>query len=293
MANTLLTTEVIAGEALDVLRNNAVMPNLVYRDYSNDFVPGVGSKISIRKPTTFEAKDFTTTIELQDATETKAEVTMDKHLDVSFAVTSKEMTQNISDFSAQFLVPAMQAFLDRIDSDLIKLAVSSAATTHTSADAIGKKDLIEARKALVNAKAPLTNRVFVGGGQIEADLLNTDLFVSAEQVGDNGTALREASLGRKFGMDIYTDQNCTNAAGTEDDGIAFHRNALALVTRPLELPQGAANASVANYDGFGIRVVYGYDMQTKTDTVSLDMLYGVSALYPALISAVKRTVAKG
>ncbi len=39
MANTILTTDVIAGEALDVLRNNAVMPNLVHRDYSGDFVP--------------------------------------------------------------------------------------------------------------------------------------------------------------------------------------------------------------------------------------------------------------
>lgn len=290
MANQLITTEVIAGEALDVLRNNAVMPNLVHRDYSNDFVPGVGSKISIRKPTTFEAKDFTTTITVQDATETKAEVSMDKHLDVSFAVTSKELTQNVTDFSAQFIVPAMQAFLDRIDSDLIKLAVSAAGATHTSANAITKTDVIAARKDLVNAKAPLADRYLVGGGQVEADLLNTDLFVSAEQVGDNGTALREASLGRKFGLDVYTDQNCLNSAGTEDDAIVAHKNALALVTRPLELPQGAANASVANYDGFGIRVVYGYDMQTKTDTVSLDMLYGVAALYPSLISVIKRTV---
>ena len=48
---------------------------------------------------------------------------------------------------------------------------------------------------------------------------------------------------------------------------------------------------MANYDGFGIRVVYGYDMQTKTDTVSLDMLCGVKALYPELISVIKRTMA--
>lgn len=291
MANTFLTTEVIAGEALDVLRNNAVMPNLVYRDYSNDFVPGVGQTISVRKPASFEAKEFTTTIDLQNATETSTEVTMDKHLDVSVAVTSKEMTMDIADFSAQIITPAMQAFLDKVDLYLIQAAVAAAKTTNTTANPVGKADLIAARKALVDGKAPLTDRNFVGGAQIEADLLNTDLFVAADQVGDDGTALREASLGRKFGMDVYADQNCSNAAGTEDDGIAFHKNALALVTRPLELPQGAANASVANYDGFGIRVVYGYDMQTKTDTVSFDMLCGVKAIYPELISVIKRTVA--
>lgn len=98
MANTILTTDVIAGEALDVLRNNAVMPSLVHRDYSGDFVPGVGSKITIRKPATFEAKEFAGTTTTQDATEQGVVVTMDKHLDVTFAVTSKELTMSIADF---------------------------------------------------------------------------------------------------------------------------------------------------------------------------------------------------
>lgn len=290
MANTILTTDVIAGEALDVLRNNAVMPNLVYRDYSGDFVPGVGDTISVRKPATFVANEYSGTLTVQDATETSTDVTMDKHLDVSFAVTSKEMTMSIADFSAQLLVPAMQAFLDKVDGYLIAAAVAAAKKTVAASAAVIQADIVAARQSIVQGKAPTTDRNFVFGPQIEADLLNTELFVNAGASGDT-SGLQEASIGRKFGLDCYTDQNCTNAKGTEDDGIVFHKNALALVTRPLELPQGAANASVANYDGFGIRVVYGYNMQTKTDTVSLDMLCGVKALYPQLISVIKRTVA--
>lgn len=290
MANTILTTDVIAGEALDVLRNNAVMPNLVYRDYSGDFVPGVGDTISVRKPATFVANEYSGTLTVQDATETSTDVTMDKHLDVSFAVTSKEMTMSIADFSAQLLVPAMQAFLDKVDGYLIAAAVAAAKKTVAASAAVTQADIVAARQSIVQGKAPTTDRNFVFGPQIEADLLNTELFVNAGASGDT-SGLQEASIGRKFGLDCYTDQNCTNAKGTEDDGIVFHKNALALVTRPLELPQGAANASVANYDGFGIRVVYGYNMQTKTDTVSLDMLCGVKALYPQLISVIKRTVA--
>jgi len=290
MANTILTSEVIAGEALDVLRNNAVMPNLVYRDYSGDFVPGVGETISVRKPATFVANEFAGTLTVQDATETSTSVTMDKHLDVSFAVTSKEMTMSIEDFSAQFLTPAMQAFLDKVDGYLIAAGVAAAKKTVATSAAVTQADIVKARQAIVQGKAPTTDRNFVFGPQIEADLLSTELFVNAAAAGDTA-GLQEASIGRKFGLDCYTDQNCANANGTEDDGIVFHKNALALVTRPLELPQGAANASVANYDGFGIRVVYGYDMQTKTDTVSLDMLCGVKALYPELVSVIKRTVA--
>ena len=290
MANTILTADVIAGEALDVLRNNAVMPNLVYRDYSGDFVPGVGETISVRKPATFVANEYAGTLTVQDATEAKDTVTMDKHLDVSFAVTSKEMTMSIEDFSAQFLTPAMQAFLDKVDGYLIAAGVAAAKKTVATSAAVTQADIVKARQAIVQGKAPTTDRNFVFGPQIEADLLSTELFVNAAAAGDTA-GLQEASIGRKFGLDCYTDQNCGNAQGTEDDGLVFHKNALALVTRPLELPQGAANASVANYDGFGIRVVYGYDMQTKTDTVSLDMLCGVKALYPQLIACVKRTVA--
>ncbi len=273
MANTILTPEVIAREALMVLRNNAVMANLVHRDYSNDFAAGVGDTITIRKPATFTAKEFTDAIDIQDATEDSATVTLDKHIDVSFEVTSEQMTLDIEDFSAQLLVPAMQAVQDKID--LYLLGLASGVTNKVTATGDAQNDVVELRKYLTASAAPLTERRFVYGADTEADLLKTDLFVSAEKVGDEGTALREASLGRKFGMDFYVDQNADTAGVA---GVAFHKNAFALVTRPLALPNGAAKAAIVNYDGFGLRVVYDYDITHKTDIVSIDILCGVKTL---------------
>ena len=284
MANTFLTPAIIAREALMQLRNNAVMSKLVYRDYSDDFVGAVGDTITIRKPATFVAKEFSTAIDVQDATENNVTVTMDKHLDVSFAVTSKELTLDIKDFSQQLIVPAMQAFNDKIDTlliDLAKAKVTQRITHASSAGAITTAELVDARKFLVDHAAPTTDRNFVIGAVAEADLLKTDLFVSADKVGDNGTALREASIGRKYGMNFYTDQNIEKTSGETTDytpSIAFHKNAFALVTRPLALPMGAKDAAIVNYDGFGLRVVYGYDMSSKKDTVSIDMLCGVKEL---------------
>ena len=288
MANTFLTPDIIAREALMVLRNNAVMANLVYRDYSDEFVAGVGDTITVRKPATFVAKEFTSTIEVQDATETGVPVKMDKHLDVSFKVTSKQMAMDIEDFSSQLLVPAMQAFADKIDKYLIGLEASATNRVAHASGAISPADLIEARKLLSQNAAPLMDRRFVVGTTAEADLLGNELFVSAEKVGDAGTALREASLGRKFGMDIYTDQNIakTGSSSKYVPSIAFHKNAMALVTRPLALPNGASKSAIVNYDGFGLRVVYGYDITTKSDTVSIDMLCGVKLLDDKLIAVV-------
>ena len=285
MANTILTPDIIAREALMVLRNNAVMANLVHRDYSEDFVGAVGDTITVRKPATFVANEYAGSISVQDATETAVPVVMDKHLDVSFAVTAKQMTMDIADFSKQLLVPAMQAFADKVDKLLIALE-SEATSRHAHASGvIAPADLIAARKFLTENAAPLADRRFVVGATAEADLLGNELFVSAEKVGDAGTALREASLGRKFGMDCYVDQNIAKN-GNYTPSIAFHKNAMALVTRPLALPQGAAKAAIVNYDGFGLRVVYGYDMNTKTDTISIDMLCGVKLLDDKLIAVV-------
>lgn len=290
MSNTILTPNIIANEALDVLRTNAVMANLVHRDYSSEFVAGVGDTITIRKPATFEAKEFTTEVEVQDATEDKVAVKMDKLLDVTFAVTSKELTMSIVDFSAQFLVPAMQAFADKIDGYLLALEkdVTDNRVDHTKG-AIAVADIIAARKFLVDAKAPSTERRLVYGSQAEADLLSTDLFINASAVGDNGTALKEASLGRKYGLDFYCDQNVqktTAETANYTPSIAFHKNAFALVTRQLEMPLGAPKAYSTSYDGFGLRVVQGYDQKTKTDTVSIDMLCGVKTLDKSLAAVI-------
>ena len=287
MPNTILTPDIIAREALMVLRNNAVMAKLVHRDYSNEFTGAVGDTITIRKPSTCVANECAgSKITGQDATETAVSVKMDKHLDVSFAVTAKQMTLDIKDFSAQFLVPAMQAFADKVDKYLIALE-ADATNRHThDSGVIAPADMIAARKFLTENAAPLADRRFVVGATAEADLLGSDLFTNADKVGDNGTALREASLGRKYGMDCYVDQNITKGDGYTPS-IAFHKNSMALVTRPLALPQGAAKAAIVDYDGFGLRVVYGYDMNTKTDTISIDMLCGVKMLDNNLISVVE------
>lgn len=291
MPNTILTPDIIAREALMVLRNNAVMANLVHRDYSEEFVAGVGDKITVRKPAKFEAKEFDASkgITVQDATENSVDVTMDKHLDVSFAVTSKQLTLDIASFSEQFLKPAMQAFADKVDKYLIALEADITNRVNHADGLFAPADIIAARKHLTDSAAPTTERRLVIGSQADADLLSHELFISAEKVGDNGTALREASLGRKYGFDIYTDQNIEKTEDNYTPSLAFHKNAFALVTRPLALPNGAAKSAIVNYDGFGLRVVYGYDITTKTDTISIDMLCGVKTLDKDLAAVVADT----
>jgi len=64
--------------------------------------------------------------------------------------------------------------------------------------------------------------------------------------------------------------------------LVFHKNAFALVTRPLEKPFGAGYSAVENYKGISARVTAGYTMASKADTMSLDILLGIKTLTPEL-----------
>jgi hypothetical protein len=213
MANTLLTPSIIARESLMVLQNNMVMFPMVYHDYSMEFA-NVGDTITIRKPTTFEVKEFSTEIVVQDAKETGVPVVMDKLLDVSFAVTSRDMALNISDFSTQFLQPAMRAFAQDIDKrilDQVKsvpyyIGTKGAATTSAA-------DITLLRKVMNQNKVPMDGRSLVIDPIKEQELLALEQFTSYNQVGTTD-AMTNASLGRKYGFDIFMDQNVAEIGST-------------------------------------------------------------------------------
>lgn len=294
MANTFLTPDVIAKRALANLYESTVMAALVHRDYEPEFAAKVGDTITIRKPAVFVANEYVRAsgITVQDATESGVPVVLNHFADVSFAVTSEQMTLDIQDFDEQLLTPAMEAIAQKIDRDLLALrdditaevgdiAAAGPPATYLWSD---PKVLIEAGKVLDVAKVPSTERRVVAGPTTSAEWLADSLFHEADKRGST-EGLMEASLGRRvFGFDPYMTQNIAvpspQGAGisTTEVGMAFHKTAFALAVRPLAIPRGAQNAAIANYKGFGLRVIYDYDMDKKQDVVSIDCLYGTKTL---------------
>jgi hypothetical protein len=64
--------------------------------------------------------------------------------------------------------------------------------------------------------------------------------------------------------------------------MGFQRNAFALVTCPLEMPDGAAFKARESHKGLSIRVVKDYDIANDEDIIRMDILYGWKAIYPDL-----------
>lgn len=73
-----------------------------------------------------------------------------------------------------------------------------------------------------------------------------------------------------------------SAGQPQAQNLVFHRDAFALVTCPLDIPDSAGFAARQEFQGLSMRVVKAYDIESDTETLRCDVLYGVKALYPQL-----------
>ena len=106
-------------------------------------------------------------------------------------------------------------------------------------------------------------------------IVNGYLFEVAEDLTlASGAGTLKVTEKIPFALTNATDAVIINKAHS----LGFHRNGLALVTRQLELPQGASKAAIASADGLAVRVVFDYDSSTKTDKISFDIIYGIKEL---------------
>ena len=88
---------------------------------------------------------------------------------------------------------------------------------------------------------------------------------------------------------MYKRQEVTfidKTSGGHVANLVFNKLAFAFVSRALALPVDGRDSYVISYKGLNLRVVYGYDMQTKKNMLSIDTIYGFAPLYPSLAATV-------
>ncbi len=300
MANTLLTPSVIAKQTLANLYQQLCMVPLVYTGVSQEWTgEKIGATVTIRRPTTFTANTFDPSspgITVQNATENSVQVTLDTHKDVSFQITTQDLTLRLEDFDDQFLMPASEALAQAVDQAIIaKMKANFTAVagdeyfTGTTSGAhdnwMHPEALIEADRLLNIQNVPSSQRAAVIGPTTRSKWLNTDWLKFAEHSGTTD-ALRDGSLGKSLlGFDSYMTQNIAQPAGspttgqpTTEVGLAFHQTSTAFASVPLALPTDNTWAAMETYKGLSLRLVKQYSMTAKADIISLDILFGTQVL---------------
>lgn len=270
MANQFLEIKNIARLAMPRLMENLVFPNLVFQDFAEANEVGKGAIVQVRKPVVLTAQEFTGTVEAQDVAEESVEVELNKLATVDVAFGAIERAANVDDLNRLFIEPAAAALAQKINTD--GLALLGDVTNSTGAvEPASLSPFLTAAKVLNNANVPLNPRYGVWSADAEAQFRTVEAIIHAEKCG--GTeALRDGSIGRIFGIDNYMAQGVSGMLGC-----VFHPYAFAFVTRPLTAPAGV-EAYTTNYNGISLRVTRGYDMKTKTEMLSMDVLYGYKLL---------------
>ena len=291
MPNTFITTDLVAREALLLLRNNLVATRLFDRRYESNFTgqEKIGDTVSIRRRDEGTVQEFTGTISTPDNQETSITLTLEKHFDASFSVTTKDLTLEIQSFSEQLLAPRMIRLAERVDqyclSKLHHLPNVGGANTFGGVTGDvptslpnSAASMAQVRRTLNELRVPMTNRVQICSPEYEAVLLGVDTFVEADKRGDGGSALEEASIGRVMGFDYFMGQNVDDSlftSGTFTTGDVSANVAAGASSIPIDGTVGATDTVKAgdllNIAGYG-NVVVANDATAAANAVTITIV---------------------
>ena len=208
MPNSFLSVKEFARTALPRLMEHLVFPNLIYRDYSDDFAGNLGDTIRVRKPVVLQANEFDPAqgVTNQDINESAVEVTLDKIATVDVGIEALQGATNVDDLNRIFIEPAAEALAKKINADGLNLYkdipsfVGTAGQTPSTLNAFA-----QARKKLNLQQAPVSGRVALWDAEADCAFTGLDAIVHAEKSG-SVQALREGSVGRVMGLDNFMSQ---------------------------------------------------------------------------------------
>lgn len=275
-----LTAELIAREALYVLENTRVFTGIVNTNYSNEFA-GVGETVNVRIPTTFVGKNFDGQVSRQTVKEKYVPVKLDRVADVSFEVSSKDLTLEVPQFSEQLLAPAVRALNNKIDADianyLFQIEDKNVAGTKVL------DNIADVANYLENKKAPQDGRYLVLSPDHRYTYTLTDNLSKVAYAGTSD-ALRDALLGRIYTLNTLMSNNLPySLAGTAGTATGY-KVKLDNAGTALDISNLANGATLKTGDGFVYKgVIYRFtkdDAAASSGTTISSITYEADRKFP-------------
>jgi len=273
MANALTAynPQLWANESVAILLENLITARLVHTDFK-PLIAEHGDIVNTRKPAEFVAKrkDANDDVTTQDASATNIQVKLDQHWHTSFLLRDAQMSKSFKDLKAEFLEPAIWSIAQAVDKVLLgqvyQYVDNQEGKLGDFSSTTAKGYILDVRKRLNINKAPQQGRNLMLTPNLETETLKLDLFITADKTGDDGTALREASLGRKLGFNIFQVQNAPSIVAQEaaTASTALVDNAAGYV----------AGETVVHVDTAGSSLVVGQWLKIAGD----DIVHQITAL---------------
>lgn len=268
------------NQGIGALRNLTVIGQLIRRDFNIGEFASVGDTVKIPKRGSVTVRDKTPGQPITvDSPETEmVDVVLDQHKYASWGaedITSAKAIQAGLDYTMDVVIGLGEA-IETVCQGLYPGAGDQIGAANT---ALSYDTILDGDEALTEQKCPMTGRIWVVPPKDKKALMKEPEFVQAHIRNDQGDALRNAQLGRLAGFDFYESQLVPATTGpTARHGMAFHPNAMALVSRPMPIPQGLAG--IQSYllpdpvTGIILRFIRGYSITDLGWINVIDCLFG-------------------
>jgi hypothetical protein len=265
---------------------NLVMGNLVNRDFEPALAQA-GDTVNVPIPPTLVANNLAQggTVNAQNPNVGNAAIVLNTHAEATFQIPDVTKVIAVPDLLKLYMQPAVIALAEKIESDLLNLAVQFTANDPVGVTGIGLTESVidEAETALFNAKVPASQpKYLVVDGNSYSQLRQIPRFSEYSNVGDAGLrALIDGNVGKIKDFFVFRSQFVSKVGSpAATKNLAFTKDAIGLVTRrlPQPLPGTGAIAEYAEMGNFGVRVLMSYAPNTLAQQFTVDVLYGCAVL---------------
>jgi hypothetical protein len=241
-----------ANESLAILEENMIIGQLVHRDFE-PIIQNHGDVVNTRRIGEFTSvrKATADNVTVQDATSVNIQVTLNHHVHVSFLIRDGEESKSVTSLVDEYMAPAMIAQARYVDKVLLGQTYRFLRNTYGGLGQLTSTNVVDyitgVREIMNLNKAPMQNRYQVLTPHTETTFLRDHDFVDAAKIGDDGTALREANLGRLYGFNHFAAQNAPSVA-------AGNTVVNGAVNNPAGYTKGT---TVITVDGFALALTTG------------------------------------
>ena len=274
-----------AQEAVEILYEKMVFASTVHREFEDE-IAAFGDTVHTRKDAELIGKrkqNDLDDVEEQDVSSENIDVVLNQRIYVTFLLGDRERSMSFKNLVDRFLVNAIQAQTRLIDQSIGLQAYQFLNNVSGGLDQLSKTnahdELLNMREVFNDNKTPLENRWLALASRSETNMQKADIFKKANEVGDQGTALRKALLGEVAGWNTFLELNTPSV-----------RNA---TTRATTTTSAAAIAGATTIDVAAVTDINAGDYITVAGDMTPLRVNSISTLELTLNRPLKYNIASG
>lgn len=265
MANSLVTIDMVTREALRVAHESCQFISTTDRQYDDSFAKTgakIGQTLRVRKPNRYVRTTGSRVMDVQDQTESYANLTVatQDHVDMRF--NSAELALSLDELSKRYIEPAVKQLVSGIEADYLAYAskatyqlVGTDNTAITTLDVPGK-----ARAKLNQALAPKDHR------SIQMDSVTMGALVNGMSAYFNpssaiGEQYKEGLIARTAMADYYENERVWSLPNAAD--VATTLDTYTMLEADVDITVAALSAAAVAGMVFTLAGVYDVHPETK------------------------------